>query len=115
MSNSLATSESQPPRMQDRITYQVKYLDVISVGRMTAVLTAILSFFAIGFGFLMSFGPSDRGLWIHEVAKTIGLTVLLPLLYSLPGFAGGILVAVIYNITAGISGGIRIELGQDDR
>lgn len=115
MPNSLATLETQPSQTHERITYQVKYLDVISVGRMTAALTAIISLFATGFSFLMSFGTPDRGLWIREVAKTTGLTVLLPLLYSLPGFAGGILVAVIYNITAGISGGIRIELGHDDR
>jgi hypothetical protein len=40
----------------------------------------------------------------------IGAVVLFPLLYGCLGFLGGILVAFLYNLTAGFSGGIEVDL-----
>ncbi len=39
-----------------------------------------------------------------------GAVVALPVLYGVFGFIGGIITAALYNLTAGLVGGIEVEL-----
>jgi hypothetical protein len=50
---------------------------------------------------------NDFSLWS---VYGIGAVVLLPLLYALIGMIAGLIVAVLYNWSAKIIGGIEIEL-----
>jgi hypothetical protein len=37
---------------------------------------------------------------------------LLPVFYGLMGFLGGVITAALYNLAAGMMGGIEVELGE---
>jgi hypothetical protein len=45
----------------------------------------------------------------------VGAIVVLPILYGVAGFVGGILGAAIYNVIASIVGGIEFEIVQQQR
>jgi hypothetical protein len=45
----------------------------------------------------------------------VGAIILLPIVYGVVGFIGGIIVAALYNVAASIVGGIEIEFHRDPR
>jgi hypothetical protein len=40
----------------------------------------------------------------------VGAVFLLPIVYGIMGFLGGVITAVIYNLAAGAVGGLEVEL-----
>jgi hypothetical protein len=57
--------------------------------------------------------PSNDGATFGGVGSVvIGLLVLIffPIVYSVAGFIGGTISALVYNMAAGVAGGIRFEL-----
>ena len=91
----------------------LKSIGVASTGKMLGCLYAIMGLF-IGIIFsVMSLaagaaGGMKGGAGI-EAMFGVGAVIALPLFYGVMGYIGGILLAVMYNIVAGIVGGIEME------
>lgn len=93
-------------------TYSLKRIDPMSCGVLAAVLYAILGliggvFLALFFvvGALAQNGPAAVG-----IAMSVGVVVMMPVLYGGGGFILGIVGAVIYNACAGLVGGIKFDM-----
>lgn len=103
---------------------RIKKLGVLSVAKMYAVMAFIISLLiAIPYGlFIIVFsligaagasGQSSEGaLALGGGGIVMGIVVMIaiPTMYTVIAFIGGALGAVIYNILAGIVGGIEIEV-----
>ncbi len=92
----------------------IKRIDVGSAAIMGGVTAAalglILGLFAASFGSLLNnannFGNNNNvfgGLGLFAV-------ILFPLLYGLFGLIGGAIYAALYNLFAGMVGGIKVEV-----
>jgi hypothetical protein len=100
----------------------IKRFGVISVAKIYGLLTFIVGLiigviyglFFIIFGAAMSaFAPGGRDAaagGIGSVVVGIVMMIAIPILYGLLGFISGAIGALIYNITAGVIGGIKFEL-----
>ena len=84
---------------------KIKRIAPLQLGKMLAVLYAIFSAITIPFIILgMISSPRRTGL------INMGLMILMPLIYIVIGFVGGIIVAAVYNLCAKWVGGIEITL-----
>ena len=109
--------EPRPPqgyptgRRTDGMT--LKSVGVLSVGKVMACLYALLGLIVGGFVSLFSLaglatgGPNGAGANLFFGAAAI---VLLPAMYGVMGFVGGIIMAALYNFVASLVGGIELEL-----
>ena len=94
----------------------IKHIDVFSAGKMMGIIMATfglfagLIFFAFGSIFGAAFGAAlgQDGGGMAMVGGLMGI-IVMPILYGIFGFIGGVLQAFIYNIAAGFVGGIRVE------
>ncbi len=90
----------------------IKRLDVMSCGVMLGALYVIIGlvvgaiFFMISIAGLAIGGQQAAGGLVGGIAAI----VLLPLFYGAMGFIGGIIFALLYNLIAGMAGGIRMDL-----
>ncbi len=100
----------------------IRRFSVFSVAKMQALLMFVMGLiFGVLYGlFFMIFGaamsalaPTGEGQAMGGVSSiVIGLMIMIgfPITYGLIGFIGGAIGALIYNIAAGIVGGIKFEL-----
>ncbi|WP_417472784.1 hypothetical protein [Luteimonas mephitis] len=92
----------------------IKRIDVLSAGKIAGIIAAAIGLIAgllfLLFGGLLS-GLAGQGQGGGMLAMGGGLlgVIVLPILYGVFGFIGGVVQAFIYNIAAGFVGGIRIE------
>jgi hypothetical protein len=98
----------------------VKSVGVLSVGKMFACLYGLLGLIIGGlFSVFAMAGAAVGGRDAGPAALLfgVGAVIMVPIFYGAIGFIGGIIMAALYNIVAGIAGGIEIELQQtpDDR
>jgi len=99
---------------------RIKKLGILSVAKMYAVIMLVVSLLiSIPYGlFIMIFGAAMMGSGEKEGfiagggSVVIGLLVMigLPILYAAMGFVFGAIGALIYNLFAGIAGGVEIEV-----
>ena len=100
---------------------KVRKLGIFSVAKMYAVATLVLSLLIsvpygltiIAFSLIGAGGAGgETALAIGGGGVVMGLVVMvgLPLMYAVMGFSGGAGGALIYNIFAGLVGGIEIEV-----
>lgn len=100
---------------------RIRKLGVLSVAKMYAVMMLVISLLiAIPYGFfiiifsLIGAGSAggDAALALGGGGIVMGLVVMIvvPIMYALMGFIFGALGALIYNIFAGMVGGIEIEV-----
>lgn len=100
---------------------RIKKLGVLSVAKMYAAIFLVISLLiSIPYGlFIIIFSLSGAGsiggqggLALGGGGVVIGLLVMigLPIMYSLMGFVGGAIGALLYNLFAGFVGGIEIEV-----
>jgi hypothetical protein len=91
----------------------LKRVGILSVGKVLGILYAIFGFF---FGGILSLFAilgatlSKDGDMLPGALGGIAAVVLLPLLYGVAGFIGGIVMAVLYNIAARMVGGVDLEI-----
>ena len=83
-------------------------LSVAKVGALFGIIVGLL------LGIFMKFyvgiiAPSLTGV---EVGYSWSLFILLPVLYGVLYFIGGLISAAIYNLIAGWTGGIRLDLSK---
>ena len=68
----------------------------------------ILTFFAVigaAIGIAADGGPEA----LFGLFFGVGAVITLPIFYGILGFVGGALAAVLYNVAAGVIGGIEVE------
>ena len=93
----------------------IKRVDAISVGKISGIVAAAIGLLAgvifLLFGSMFStlLGAGGSGGTGAAMAGGVMGMLLLPLLYGVLGFIGGLVYAWIYNVAARFVGGIRIE------
>ena len=107
---------------------RINKIGLMSVAKIYAVMAFVFSLiFAVPYGLMIivfslvggaAAGQQDAlgGLAFGGGGVIMGLMVLIgiPVFYSIMGFVGGIIAALIYNIFAGIVGGIEISVERID-
>jgi hypothetical protein len=80
------------------------------VGLIVGAIFALVSLFGVALGSAFASSSADAGRLLPALFG-VGAVVFLPLLYGLLGFIGGLLAAGLFNLAAGMVGGLEIELG----
>lgn len=100
----------------------IKRFSVFSVAKMQALLMFVIGLIiGVIYGLVfMVFGaaisalaPQGEGQAMSGVGSIIGgliIMIAFPIFYGVLGFIGGAIGALIYNIAAGVVGGIKFEL-----
>lgn len=89
----------------------------IGVASAAKIYGAISGAFGLVFGFLLAFaslvgaGFSDttEGAFLAPVFG-VGAIIILPIVYGVMGLIGGAIAAVLYNVFAGMVGGVRLDV-----
>lgn len=119
MSNPFAMPDSNSlPVMETRSVVRLKRVGVMSAGMVSGALGAIGGLIGGGFFFLfsmlaVSLGPQNNNPGAAALGAGIGVVIFAPLLYGVVGFIAGIIYAFIYNILAGMTGGLQMEFSRD--
>lgn len=92
----------------------VRRIGVVSVGKIYGAMSAAIGLL-IGIGFalasMVGAGLSDAdGSAVFGAIFGVGSIVFFPLLYGAMGFLGGMLGAALYNVFAGMVGGVSVQL-----
>ena len=92
----------------------VRQIGVVSVGKIYGAISAAIGlvigiFFALAS--MVGAGLSgEDGSAIFGAFFGVGAIVLFPVLYGVMGFLGGMLGAALYNVFAGMVGGVSVQL-----
>lgn len=94
----------------------IKKFDVVSVGKITGIISAgfgliagvLVFLFGSLLGGMMGMMGGQHG--SAGFVGGIGAVIFMPLLYGVIGFVSGLIYALIYNLASGFVGGIRIEV-----
>ncbi len=103
---------------------RIKKLGILSVAKIQAVMMLVLSLLiAIPYGLIIivisliggvGAGSQDgmSGLMVGGGGVVMGIIVMIaiPILYAIMGFIAGVISALVYNIFAGLVGGVEIEV-----
>lgn len=76
-------------------------------GTLYFLLGAIAAVILLLFSGLGGFQAGNRG---NLNPPATPLIVILPVLYGVGGFIGGLIMAALYNVVAGLTGGLEFEL-----
>ncbi|TAK39514.1 MAG: hypothetical protein EPO30_03175 [Lysobacteraceae bacterium] len=94
---------------------EIKHISVMSAGKVMGIICAAIGLI-MGILFLL-FGSMAAGLVAASGSDGGGLmamggvmgVIVLPIVYGIFGFIGGVIQAFVYNLAAGWVGGIRIQ------
>ena len=78
-------------------------------GAITAVMGFILGAFFALFSMVGVAAAPDASVGILSAMFGVGAIIFMPIMYGIIGFISGALTAVIYNVVAGMVGGIELE------
>lgn len=106
MSNPFAVTETLEQPLSGNGTIRVKRVGVISLGVFPGAGTLVIS------GLVCFLGLAGLGLLgqIGGPEALVGL-IFLPILYGVGAFIAGCFYAIVYNVIAGMTGGIELEIG----
>jgi hypothetical protein len=85
---------------------RIRRIGVLQLGIVLAALYGCISLIVVPFLLIGAVASSGQG----GVGLPIVFILAIPLLYALAGFLGGLLIAAIYNLIAGWTGGFEITL-----
>ena len=103
---------------------QIRRMGVLSCAKIYSITLAALGlilgviygliFMVVG-GAMMAGGGRDSGT-AGASSLVIGLVMMIaiPVFYGVIGFVGGIIGALVYNVAAGVVGGLELELENMD-
>ena len=103
---------------------QIKRMGVLSCAKIYAITLAAMGliigviygliFMVVG-GAMMAGGGRDAGA-AGASSLVIGLVMMIaiPVFYGIIGFIGGIIGALVYNVAAGVVGGLELEIENMD-
>lgn len=89
----------------------IKRIHVLSAAKIFGIITAAFGLLA---GIIMFLFGGILGSLLGDaggigIVGGVGAIIILPIMYGIFGFIGGAIQAFIYNLAAGVIGGIRIE------
>jgi len=98
----------------------IRRFGVLSVAKMQSLVGFVvglilgviygLAFIALG-ATMSSLGGRDAAAGgVPSIIMGIVFMIAIPILYTVIGFIGGAIVALVYNIAAGMIGGVKFEL-----
>lgn len=95
----------------------LKRIGVLSCGKLMGTMYAIMGLVLGGFMSLAAaFGAAarhaDGGGAAVPAIFGIGAIIVIPILYGIGGFIGGLFTAAIYNVVAGMMGGLELDFEQ---
>ncbi len=93
----------------------VKSVDVFSCGKVLGCLYGLMGILVGGLFTLLSLVGFAAGGGQQGAAALLfgaGAVVIVPILYGVMGFIGGMISAALYNLVAAVVGGIEIELKE---
>ena len=95
----------------------LKRIGVMSCGKMAGALYALMGLIIGAIVSLLSLVGAVAGMASGEDQAAFALLfsaaiVILPILYGLLGFLGGLLTAFLYNVVAKFAGGLELGLEQ---
>lgn len=100
---------------------KIRKLGVLSVAKILAVIYLVISLLiAVPYGLIIIIfsligagsARGDAAFMVGGGGVVMGLVVMvaIPIFYTIVGFIGGAIVALLYNLFAGLVGGIEIEV-----
>jgi len=87
---------------------KLKRFEVLKAGYILGLLYLLLSAFILVPILLISIAFG------HPNALGVGMVIVLPLIYGLIGFVGGMIMAALYNLVSKMIGGLEVEVEQLD-
>lgn len=96
----------------------IKQIGVFSSGKIIGLIYALIGLLIGGLFSLFALISSAIGLaasggeteaWIGALFG-VGAVIIFPIFYGVLGFVGGLLSALLYNLVAGLVGGLEIEV-----
>lgn len=96
----------------------LKRIGVLSCGKMEGGLGALMGLILGAIFSLMSLVGAMAGMASGENEAAfgflfgVGAIIILPIVYGIFGFIGGLLVAFLYNLVAKFAGGIELHFEQ---
>jgi len=101
---------------------RIRSVGVLSVGKIFGTLYAILGLL-IGLVFALIAAVGGAAALNQQGAKApfpgaalgVFAIVVFPVCYGIAGFIGGLITAGLYNLVAGMVGGIEVEFERDRR
>lgn len=99
----------------------IRRFSVFSVAKIQGLLAFVIGlligviyglFFMVFGAAMSSLAPRDSQVMGGAGAIVIGLVIMIavPVFYGILGFVGGAIGALVYNLAAGVVGGVRFEL-----
>lgn len=88
---------------------QLTYITPLKAGIVLGTLYGILSLIVMPF-FLLAALLGNKSGGAASVALGIGLALLMPVIYAVAGFLGGLIGAALYNLIAKWTGGLEFEV-----
>lgn len=96
---------------------QIKRIGPLSLAKVLGVLYTFLGLIIGGIVAVVTLLGAGLGIADPEVQGSmlgvvfgVGAVVFLPLLYGTMGVIGGLIVGALYNLVAGIVGGIEVDI-----
>jgi hypothetical protein len=91
---------------------KLKRVGVLSSGIFGAVAGAIFGLIAGLFAAVLG-AFAGAGAGARVLGSAVAFLLVAPIMYGFGGFLGGLLNAAVYNVVAGLTGGIEMEFGDD--
>jgi hypothetical protein len=94
---------------------ELKRIGVMSVAKLQAVIMAVAGLLmGLGVAFFGMIGAMIPGADVGMMGMSLGLVsiIAVPVGYAIIGFVSGAIGAVLYNLFAGLVGGITLELSR---
>lgn len=96
----------------------LRSVGILSSGKMMGAIYGVLGLIMGGFFMLFSllgvaFPQANQANGANHAPLAIGMgiafAIFIPIAYAIMGFIGGVIVAAVYNLVAGIAGGLELE------
>ncbi|HEY8166011.1 MAG TPA: hypothetical protein VIF83_10710 [Gemmatimonadaceae bacterium] len=92
----------------------IRHVAPLSAAKVFATIYAVVGLIV---GAIFSWLSTTMGTFARDVGFMapfvgVGAIIVLPILYACAGFIGTLIVATLYNVAAGIVGGVNIEFEQ---
>lgn len=92
----------------------LRSVGVLSVGKLLGTMYAVIGLIFGGILALMAMAgvamqPANANAPVIPMFFGAGAVILFPVMYGVAGFIGGIICAAIYNVIAGMVGGIEVN------